>query len=182
MSVSDSSPYWVAETMIWNALEDTDLTAGGNLDLWRKQQNPIGNAGTNFKTGEIPFNPSSSDRPALMFGYADMETPEAERTHNAMDRIHGGIIIGWLNLQTHREADANKMIKRFQYLVEGTIGEAHRELLMTNSTYLPSGETNPIQDIIPGSPIFPNWANEDETPSFEFPILIRLALGSLWIR
>jgi hypothetical protein len=87
MVVSDSSPYWIIEQMIWNALEDTSLSAGADLDNWRKQQNPRGNAGKNYKTGIIP-NESAMDHPALYFSQGELLTPPNMMTLRSTTRYY----------------------------------------------------------------------------------------------
>ena len=181
MTVSDSSPYWVAEQMLWNALEDTDLSAGANLAAWRAQQNPMGNAGTNYKTGAIPDN-EALDTPALYFQQGEILTPVEYLTMRGMDRWIMINIIGELRRQSHREAEVDKLIKAFQYLVEKTLGEAIRDLLVRNSSYLPSGETSHgLVDIQPTSPSFPAWTEEEAAPIFVFPVLLQLTFSNIWL-
>lgn len=180
MTVSDASPYWIVDQMIWNALEDTALTNGSDLDTWRKQQNPRGNAGVNFKSGTIPTEPDTNKCPALMFRTGELDTPEYLFTKSLMDRVYSIEIIGVLKVPERREAEGDKLIKRFAHLVEKTLGEALRDLTV-GTAYTPDTEANPIIHIQPGSPIFPDWLDDLVTPAFEFPIFVTVHMGSVWI-
>lgn len=184
MTVSDSSPYWVAKQMIWNALEDTTLTYGGYLDTWRKQQNPKANAGTNFKDSILPEKFDRHHLPALIIrNEGEVELPEELQGHSSSDRYFTVAIVGEIDVPDHKEADGDKKIMRFQHLVDLTIGEALRDLVIANSTYLPSGETtSPLLDIQPGNPVFPDFGENDVRPLFWWPLRIQLKLGSIWQR
>lgn len=184
MTVSDSSRYWIVEQMIWNALEDTALTWGGYLDTWRKQQNVIsGRAGRNYKDEEIP-DLNAMECPALYFRTGAIATPEHLMLHSDFRRYYPIEIIGQILLERHRETSADKAIKRFQELVERTLGEAHTSLVIANSPYIPSGETQEsyIQEILPGSPLFPDWTEENEDAIFVFPIFVQMDFTNYWTR
>ena len=181
MAVSDVSPIWTVEQMIWNALESDELAQASDLDTWRGQQNPKGNAGTNYKTGAIPDH-DALDTPALYFQTGDVTTPAEIMTMRSLPRYHAINVVGELHRESHREAEVDKLVKRFQHLVERTLGAALRELLVANSEYLPSGVSSHIlEDILPGSPIFPDWTDPAAIPIFIFPIYCMLINSDLWL-
>lgn len=177
MTVSDSSPYWIVDQMIWNALEDTTLTNGLALDSWRKQQNPKGNAGRNYKTGNFPEDISELDTPALIFRPYTITPQEQVEGSGSMARIYPVLIEGAISTPAHMEATGDKLAKRFQHLVEYTIGEARSQLTVANSPYLPQGESIYIDDIRPGDVLeFPDLTEPDTLPGFLFSIDVRILL------
>lgn len=183
MAVSDSSKYWIIEQMIWNALEDTSgLPAAANLATWRGQQNPRGNEGKNYKTGIIP-NRDAIDTPALYFRQGEIATPDELVTIGSLTRYYTIEIVGELRRESAREAEVDKLVKRFQELVETTLGAAITGLTASNSSYHPDGDggTHILEEIFPGSPIFPDWTEPGTLPLFQFPIFCRLIHADLWL-
>lgn len=167
--------------MLWSALEDTGLTNGAALDTWRKEQNPKANAGTNFKDNILPEKPELHDLPALIMRNEDVDLPEYLQNHAASDRVFTVALVGVLRVPEHREAAGDKLIMRFQHLVESTLGEARNDLIVANSSYLPSGvTTNPLSWIYPGNPVFPDFAEENVPPQFWWPVHIQIKFGSIW--
>lgn len=176
--VSDYSPYSVADDMIWAALKDTTTTYGAKLDTWRRQLNPRSNRGMDFDTAEMPDEPDERHSPALFVLNGAID--EEDRTFSTVKRKYRLEIVGLIHVSKKLERRADRLIKRYQHLVELCLGEAHRELVLGNSVYLPTGETNPIESIDPGTPEFPDWRDDEAFPGFIFPIDVLLHLDSIW--
>jgi len=182
MTVSDTNPYWVAEQILWNALEDTDKAHGAALAEWRGQQWSDGHTGKDFRTGQIPDAPAKNEVPALGFRTLGVLLPEEGAKYGPHDRHYGIAIRGVLYAESQREATGDKLIKTFQYLTEKAIGAAVPDIRATNSIYLPAGElVNPIGDIWCASNLdFWDFIKEGEFPWFEFPLVVLLNLEAIW--
>lgn len=183
MTVSDSSRYWVAKQMIWNVLTDTtNNSAALTLQQWRQQQNPRGNEGTNFTAGNIPEQPKDSDCPALVIrNETGVSVPDELFAKTRQTKIYTVGILGALRVPREKEADGDKMILRFEELVEAAIGNVVRFLPNATNDYLPTGETNPIEDVRPGEPVFPDFGVEGERPRFWLPVHLQLSFADVWI-
>lgn len=180
--VSDYSPFSIADAMIWAALTDTTNPASQTLLSWRRQQRQDGHSGKNFDAGEIPLRPAGEDCPALsLLTTAPADTPVEYQGKSATTRIYEITIRGHLDVPEHREADGDKLVKRFQHLAELAIGRALRDLRSGSSKYVPAGESNPITDIWPGDPVFPDWRDTLADHCFEWPITLTLDFGPVWI-
>jgi len=182
MTVSDESPYSIADAMIWAVLQDTSHQQGQNLLAWRKQQRQDGHPGKDFDEGEIPPLPESGDRPSLLLvTTAPVVSAEQGQLGSVTTRKYEITIMGHLDVPEHRENDGDKKIKRFQHLVELVVGKALRDLRGGSSKYVPAGETNPITDVQPGGPVLPDWRYSSTDNCFEWPITLTLEFGPVWL-